>query len=163
MALCQHFWWGTVVSPLNCTFSENPRPIAELQSYLGFFENSPVGPRSGAVSVVPLKSKVSFCRMRILDAGSSLTTGSGSMRSLIQFDLDFYYCSSGFVTFCRMRLPLLQSQNLVMGFSLPTGSASVRRPTQIICNPGTTDPVSTLCNMRPLLLTLLYYQCYLTR
>ena len=46
---------------------------------------------------------------------------------------------------------------------LTTVSASVRHSTQIVCNPGTTDPVSTLCNMRPLLLTLLYYLRYLTR
>ena len=32
--------------------SETPRPIAELQSYVGIFKNSSVGPRYGAVSVV---------------------------------------------------------------------------------------------------------------
>ena len=44
-----------MVSPLNCTFfSETPRPIAELQSYMGVFENSSVGPSFGVVSVVIL-------------------------------------------------------------------------------------------------------------
>ena len=39
-----------MVLPLNCTFSsETPRQYAELQSYVGFFENSSLGPRSGAV------------------------------------------------------------------------------------------------------------------
>ena len=33
-------------------FSETSRPIAELQSYVGVFENSSVGPRFGADSVV---------------------------------------------------------------------------------------------------------------
>ena len=47
----QRFWWGTVVFTQNCTFFlPNPRPIAELQSYVSFFENSSVGPRSIYVS-----------------------------------------------------------------------------------------------------------------
>ena len=33
-------------------FSETPRPIAEIQSYVSVFENSSEGPRFGAVSVV---------------------------------------------------------------------------------------------------------------
>ena len=42
-----------MVLPQNCSFfSETPRPIAELQSYVGVFENSSYGPRFGAVSVV---------------------------------------------------------------------------------------------------------------
>ena len=42
-----------MVLPQNCSFfSETPRPIAELQSYVGFFENSSAGPRFGAVSIV---------------------------------------------------------------------------------------------------------------
>ena len=53
MAFFQRFWWGTVVSPLNCSFfSETSRPIAELQSYVGVFENSSDGPRFGAVSII---------------------------------------------------------------------------------------------------------------
>ena len=40
-----------MVSPLNCTFFlPTPRSIAELQSYVGFFENSSVGPRSIYIS-----------------------------------------------------------------------------------------------------------------
>ena len=52
-AVFQRFRWGTAVFTQNCRFFlPNPRPIAELQSYVSFFENSSVGPRSIYVSAV---------------------------------------------------------------------------------------------------------------
>ena len=44
-------WRGIAVFAQNCTFSQIPtRPLAELQKYVGFFENSSIGPQTRSFS-----------------------------------------------------------------------------------------------------------------